>query len=132
MPLVCEIQVMDFSMWTYSQSFKSLLHNKIPVGEGYSGYGGGRDNPSHECIRNLGPIPSGRYRIGLPYTHPTKGPVVMRVTPVGHDACGRTDFLIHGESKLHPGEASRGCIILGERFRRKIAESRDRDLEVTR
>jgi hypothetical protein len=119
-------------MWKYSQSLKTLFHDKILVtDDGYSGFGDGKNNPSYECVRDVGPIPAGHYEVGAPFSHPTKGPVVMRLTPVGHDACGRTDFLIHGESRLHPGEASLGCIILKIRYRKLIAESHDRDLEVT-
>lgn len=98
----------------------------------YSGKGYGKNKPEFESVRNVGPIPAGRYKIGIAYTHPRKGPLVMKLTPVGHNARGRTDFLIHGGSKLHPGDSSEGCIVLDIEYRRNIAESHDYELEVTR
>lgn len=62
--------------------------------------------------------------------HATKGPVVMRLTPVGHTPHGRAGFLIHGESRANPGNASEGCIILGRTTRESISASHDADLEV--
>jgi hypothetical protein len=55
----------------------------------------------------------------------------MRLSPVGHHALGRTDFLIHGEKKnAPPGGASKGCIILGPAIRRRISASGDQELDV--
>lgn len=75
-----------------------------------------------------GPIPSGRWRIGPAYLHPSKGPIVMTLSPVGHVAYYRDHFLIHGDNKL--GNASEGCIILGRPLRHQIASSGDAELEV--
>lgn len=119
-------------MWQYSQWLKVLSQNGLCIGSGYAGHGVGKDKPEYEAVRNVGPIPSGRYKIGIPYTHPRLGPLVMNLTPVGHNARGRTDFRIHGDNSRRPGEASEGCIVLGPELRRKIAQSRDYDLEVTR
>ena len=99
-------------------------------GVGYSGRGAGRNNPSLENIQNIGPIPRGRYRIGPQYTHQSKGPVTMTLTPVGHAARGRTHFLIHGDSINHPGDASEGCIVLSRPVRQVIAASGDTEIEV--
>jgi hypothetical protein len=52
-------------------------------------------------------------------------------SPPGTQVFGRTDFLIHGDSRAHPGEASAGCIILPPDVRRRIAASGDTTLEVT-
>jgi hypothetical protein len=43
---------------------------------------------------------------------------------------GRSGFLIHGDSIIRPGTASRGCIILAREIREQIAASGDADLEV--
>jgi hypothetical protein len=57
---------------------------------------------------------------------------VFNLEPDGHDAHGRTQFLIHGDSKLNPGNASEGCIILSAEVRKKIAESGVSRLRVVR
>jgi hypothetical protein len=43
---------------------------------------------------------------------------------------GRSGFLIHGDSFVKPGKASRGCIIMGRLIRNAIAASGDRLLRV--
>ncbi len=54
----------------------------------------------------------------------------MRLTPVGHRAHGRTDFLIHSDSIKNPGNASKGCIVLDFIYRKQIADSGDTVLNV--
>jgi hypothetical protein len=116
--------------WQYSQSLRQLRHNGKVVGLGYSGHGEGKNNPKRESERGVGPIPRGKWHIGPVSAHHGKGPVVMELTPVHHTAHGRTHFLIHGDSKEHPGTASEGCIILGPTLRALIRDSKDHDLEV--
>jgi hypothetical protein len=106
---------------TYYGQFKAV---------GYSGLGFSRNLPGNEAIRDTGPIPQGRYRIGHPYTHPTKGPVVFKLTPDRHAAHSRTEFRIHGDNAAH--DASQGCIILSRPARDMIANSNDYELEVVR
>jgi hypothetical protein len=89
---------------------------------GYSGKGDGKNNPDQEGVRNVGPIPAGNYRLSKPREY--KGMKnCFDVTPEGHNALGRTEFLIHGDSKKNPGTASEGCIILEPGIRQQIAES---------
>jgi hypothetical protein len=116
--------------WQYNQSTGRLQRNGLNLGTGYSGRGAGRNNPVMENIQNIGPIPRGRYRIGPQYIHPTNGPVTMALTPIGHNAYGRTYFLIHGDSISNPGNASEGCIVLNRPTRETIAASGDNDIEV--
>jgi|CXWL01.1.fsa_nt_gi hypothetical protein len=117
--------------WQYSQRKKELTYNGNLIGYGYSGKDGvWKDNPLMEMISNKGPIPRGQYRISKAHQHPTKGPITMSLTPVGHAAHGRTHFLIHGDSIKHPGNASEGCIILGRHFRARIAASGDTIINV--
>ncbi len=116
--------------WQYNQRTGQLQHNGRNVSVGYSGRGAGRNNPLMENAQSIGPIPRGRYRIGPQHTHPSKGPVTMALTPVGHTAHGRTHFLIHGDSIRHPGNASEGCIVLDRAARQAIATSGDNDIEV--
>ena len=54
----------------------------------------------------------------------------MALMPIGHNAHGRTHFLIHGDSIAHPGDASEGCIALSHAARQAIAISGDTELEV--
>ena len=118
--------------WRYSQRTGVLTHNGQTAGTGYSGAAAGRNLPQMERVRNIGPIPRGQYRIGTPRNTATHGPHVMDLTPVGHNALGRTEFLIHGERRnAPPGLASQGCIILGPSIRNQISASGDHDLIVT-
>lgn len=116
--------------WEYSQRTGQINWNGRLLAAGYSGMGIGRNNPQMERVRDVGPIPRGRYRIGPSHAHPGKGPVTMSLSPVGHAAYGRTAFLIHGDSSQHPGAASHGCIVLPQDARRRIAASGDMTLEV--
>jgi len=118
--------------WQYSQRTGQLTHNGRVVGTGYSGAGAGRSNPQMQQMRNIGPIPQGRWRIGAPRDSDDHGPHVLDLTPLGHNAFGRTDFLIHGERRIGPpGNASQGCIILWPNIRHLISSSGDRELVVT-
>jgi Protein of unknown function (DUF2778) len=119
-------------MWQYRQSNGDLSRDGRSIGAGYSGHGAGKNNPTMEGVRNVGPIPSGMYRISGQFHHPSKGAVTMGLAPIGHTAFGRSAFLIHGDSIKHPGEASEGCIILGRALRQAVADSGDRELEVVR
>lgn len=116
--------------WEYDQSSGLIRLNGAFMGKGYAGTGAGRDNPDMEHVSYIGPIPRGTYDIGQPYTHPTLGPIVMNLDPVGHNARGRTLFRIHGDNSAN--DASEGCIILGRAIREKIAASSLRKLEVVR
>jgi Protein of unknown function (DUF2778) len=118
--------------WSYSQRTGQLARNEIVVGDGYSGAGAGKNNPLMQQLTDTGPIPRGRYRIGSPRNTTNRGPHVMDLTPIGHNALGRTEFLIHGEKKgVAPGSASKGCIILGPNIRHQISASGDNELIVT-
>lgn len=100
------------------------------VATGYSGLGAGRNNPSMQATHDTGPIPQGTYMIGPAHQGAHTGPVTMNLDPQGHNALGRTLLRIHGDSRLHPGFASNGCIILDRATRDRIARSTDRTLNV--
>lgn len=118
-------------MWLYSQSATLLWDDrKLIISQGYSGHGEGKNNPKAEAIKNVGPIPRGLYIIGEPYDSTRVGPFAIPLTPSGHDAHGRTSFLIHGDSISHPGEASKGCIVLNRTTRRRVHSSNDKIIEV--
>lgn len=111
-------------MWTYKQSTGEILKDDKVIGSGYSGHGPGVNAPLLDKVHNVGPIPKGQYNIGPSHDTPTKGPVVMALSPT------RSGFLIHGDSRTLPGTASEGCIILSKDIREQIASSDDRLLEV--
>jgi hypothetical protein len=109
--------------WIYRQSTGELTLNGKLVATGYSGHDKGLNNADAEGEKNVGPIPRGEWSIGEAFKHDTKGPVVMKVTPIGHDARGRSGFLIHGDNAKMDKSASEGCINLERVARDKIAES---------
>jgi len=117
--------------WTYVQSSGELLHNGTHVANGYAGHGEGVNNAADEGIEDVGPVPEGKYTIGDPFTHPTCGPIAMRLEPAADNQMfGRSGFLIHGDNSSLNHSASNGCIILGPAIRTQIAKSGDRALVV--
>jgi hypothetical protein len=129
--------------FTYRQRTGELLRDGELVGVGYSGLddgdgvaepGEGRNDPAAQGVRNVGPIPAGRYVIGPAFTHPTKGGLVMGLAPLpGTDTLGRSGFLIHGDSRRAPGTASQGCIVLERDLRLLVSDcvaDGDDELEV--
>lgn len=118
-------------MWTYRQKTGALAHDGRAIGTGYSGHGAGLDKPAMEDVHSVGPLPRGRWRIGPWHDHPRLGPCVAALTPVGHDAHGRSAFFIHGDNRAANHTASDGCIVLAPAIRRAMAASADTVLEVT-
>lgn len=116
----------------YSQSTgRWILDNGHVLGVGYSGHGPGKNDSSYQACPNIGPIPVGTYTIGQEYTHPEKGPIVMRLTPdPKNQMFGRSGFLIHGDSIKMPGTASEGCLVFDHNSREIIAGLKDRLLKV--
>lgn len=129
----------DLAMaWVYVQHTGELWRNGHRVALGYAGWddgdgvaepGEGKNLPGAEAIRNVGPLPVGRYTIGPPMHHPTSGPYTMRLEPdAANDMHGRAGFLIHGDNGQ--GSASLGCIVLSRAARELISASEDHVLEV--
>jgi hypothetical protein len=118
--------------WTYAQQSGELEQDGRPVATGYSGANEGKNNPELENVRNVGPIPCGRWTItGPPLDTHDHGPCVLRLEPAAETQThARAGFLIHGDSKANPGTASHGCIILPRSIREQVWESGDRELLV--
>lgn len=118
--------------WTYSQKTGDLEQDGTHVATGYSGAGEGKNNPTLQNVHNVGPIPQGDWTItGPPVNSEDHGPFVLRLNPVsGTETFGRSGFLMHGDSKEHPGRASEGCVILPRPIREQVWNSNDRDLKV--
>lgn len=100
-------------------------------GVGYSGFGPYKNIATAQSLRDEGPIPEGIYTIGAPEDTVTHGPYVLPLTPDPNNLMwGRAGFLIHGDSVISPGTASRGCIILARDVREQIWASGDHSLQV--
>jgi hypothetical protein len=120
-------------MMTYSQSTGELRDaGGELLGIGYSGNGGGMNNPDMQAVKDVGPIPRGLWLIEDPFDDPGgKGPLVFRLEPTPTtDVCGRSGFLIHGDNAALDHSASEGCIVLARVIRDRISQSPDRDLTV--
>jgi hypothetical protein len=119
-------------MWSYAQKTGELTRDGQSVADGYSGCDNGKNNPDMQAIRDVGPIPQGEWTIeGPPSNSPEHGPYVLRLEPAsGTDTFGRGGFLMHGDSKEHPGCASKGCVIMPRLIREQVWNSGDTELEV--
>lgn len=118
-------------MFEYSQKTGELWRNRAVVANCYSGHQLGKNNPALQHVKDVGPIPCGLYTIEAPVDTVTHGPYVLRLTPdAKNEMFGRAGFLIHGDSVVHPGSASEGCIVTGRSKREQIWESGDRRLMV--
>lgn len=117
--------------WIYDVKSKSFTLNGIfQFTAMYAGAEGYKDDSAYECEVNKGPLPRGKYHIGRPMAkHPSAGLFVLRLTPYRDNAmCGRAGFLIHGDNGK--GTASNGCIVMEIKYRKKFADSDDKELIV--
>lgn len=120
-------------MWIYSQYSAEMRHNANLKGVCYSGHGEGENNPNMQEVKDVGPIPRGKWTIGPPQDNPQLGKLSMKLHPAeGTDTFGRDDFWIHGDSRANAGQgmASHGCIVAYLPLRREIANSQDTELIV--
>ena len=117
-------------MWYFSQR-GAIWHDNGPKSGSYSGHGEGLNNHAMEAVHGVGPIPVGRYAIG-PWEaqHGRLGRIVAALTPVGHDAHGRSGFFWHGDNAEMNNTASDGCIVSPYATRMKGIQSADDELEV--
>ena len=115
-------------MLRYNQAMGEITRDGVLLGSGYSGRGDGRNNPQMQSVRSVGPIPCGRYQIGPAYDTKSMGPLAIPLTPIDHDALGRSGFFIHGDNKT--SDASHGCIILTRALRVLISELRKQEEEI--
>lgn len=108
-------------IYTYQQA-NGLIWGPLGqlIGKGYSGAPEGKNDYNKQGIKNVGPIPIGLWTIDGYYDSQSLGPDVIVLNPFRHDACGRTWFRIHGDSKSSPGSASKGCIVLPRETRQMI------------
>jgi hypothetical protein len=100
--------------WIYEQLTGNLID---PTGElqgkGYSGQPPHVNDADSQEMANWGPIPEGLWQaVELIPESKTHGPYAIRLEPYPEtETFGRSGFLMHGDSVIHPGFASDGCII---------------------
>ena len=116
-------------MWTYTIATGEMTDGNHQF-FGYSGHGLGLNNPAMEGTRDVGPAPEGLYSIGPWHDAPHLGPCVSLLSPVDHDADGRTGLYIHGDNRLGNHSASDGCIIMDKIARQTMRNSNDTSLNV--
>lgn len=106
-------------MLTYRQSTGELFSNAgIKMGAGYAGHGVGRNNPNMQSVKDVGPLPRGFYGMKPPIQDGSLGPdVIVLVQDEENEMFGRSLFRMHGDSAVHPGKASCGCIVLSRGLR---------------
>jgi hypothetical protein len=120
-------------MWVWRQRFGTMTRAAAGATScvGYSGAGEGKNNPALQTVPDAGPIPVGLYSIEEPEDTVTHGPFVLPLRADPANAMhGRSGFLIHGDSVVDPGTASKGCIILARPVREEIWASADHVLVV--
>ena len=98
----------------------------------WAGNHDGKNNPSAQDKRGVGPLPQGVYTILPPVHHPHLGVVAMQLEPVeGNEMFGRDAFWIHGPSNgNNRGQESMGCIIMPHDDRVRLWETGARQLQV--
>lgn len=129
--MTCGYSIAADTDLVYAQKTGKLTLAGKEIGKGYSGAGIGKNNPDKEKEKEIGPIPAGEYKVSKPRKY--KGmPNCFDLTPSGHTAHGRTELMIHGDSKANPGTASKGCIILDKNVRKAIADGKASTLKVVK
>lgn len=124
-------------MWQFNNGTGELLDPQgAHVETGYAGgdkglHPEGRNNPSYQYTKDIGPLPVGLYSIGDAVEGTHLGPVALPLTPdPSNNMDGRGDFYIHGDHIGAPGTASDGCMIFSHATRLLISASADRALRV--
>lgn len=117
-------------MRIFHQATGAVEHKGKAAAGGYSGSRSLEIN-LQEAMQYYGPIPRGSYTIGRSFSTKSKD-YVLSLAPLGHNAHGRTEFLIHGDyiDARKKGSASEGCIILPLDVRKAIWDSLDRIMSV--
>ena len=95
--------------WTYQQNTGILKHDGVQItDDGYSGKGTKKNTHDKQDVKERGPIPVGKYTLqGGPFKHHKTGAYTIRLRPdPSNEMFGSDNFMIHGDSKDHPGKAS--------------------------
>jgi hypothetical protein len=88
-----------------------LFRDKKPLAMAYAGQGMGLNDPAHENLKNVGPLPAGGYTLHK-VNYPHLGPIVFRLEPdATNHMFGRGGFYIHWDNSNRDFSASEGCIV---------------------
>jgi hypothetical protein len=104
-----------------------------PIGKGYAGREAGKNKPSMQNVKGIGPLPRGWYvALQPPADDAVVGKYAIRLSPDrNNEMFGRNSFFMHGDSTEHPGLASHGCIVMPRAVREKFwAEDSDHVIQV--
>jgi hypothetical protein len=98
----------------YQQATGKLYDdNNDLIGIGWAGHQAGRNNPQMQDIKDVGPLPVGKYVINDPINSPKLGPEAFSLMPDSSNKMfGRSAFYIHGASITNPAMSSDGCIVM--------------------
>ncbi len=123
-------------MWFYSQRTGIIRHDDEIVTCGYAGNDSGgqcKNNPDAQNVKDHGPLPRGRYTMGVPvWQHPDVGHYAIPLIPhADNEMWGRGGFFWHGDNPNHMGQSSDGCIISTLDSRMRGWSSGDHELTVT-
>lgn len=72
----------------------------------------GLNNPNYCSLHNIGPMPTGIYRIHAWGTFPEIGPNAAALEQIGGESYGRSGFYIHGPALNDPMNSSKGCLVI--------------------
>src|SRR5271157_4116869 len=107
--------------WKHEQSTGKIWNaNNTYLDTGYAGRDKGKNNPSMEGVKGIGPLPHGTWQpVELFEEHPMVGKFAVRVEPANEETLQRVrsygrdpkSFFMHGDSIEHPGLASHGCMV---------------------
>ncbi len=127
-------------MWTYHQATGAMLRpDGTRLAFGFAGNGIGLNCPTAEDQHSVGPLPQGKYKMGLwIQSHLSMGLCVIELIPdPANNMHGRDGFFIHGSVNLNSSgltaflKSSDGCIVIADcPTRRSIWDSADHELQV--
>lgn len=96
----------------YEQATGKLFDGPELIGIGWAGHLVGKNNPQMQNVKDVGPLPLGRYTIGNAVGGSHLGPLAFPLTPdPANSMLGRSGFYIHGADRRTPSMSSDGCII---------------------
>ena len=125
--------------WSYRQD-KGMMFKPdgtLLYADGYAGGNKGQNpeginNPLMQFVKDVGPLPQGKYTMGTPVEGTQLGKLAIPLyADLGNDMGGREGFYIHGDLVDGPPlSASDGCIIAPHDARVTMAASDDKVVEV--